>query len=422
MSTLLRNGHLVDPWHCREQQADLYLENGKIQVIGSNLQIHADHVLDLQGLTVIPGLIDSYAHLPNQHPQTIANILEMAVKSGVTSIVFAPDSEPILDEPGLVEVLLENAAKLQLARAYCFGALTKNLDGQRLNELVALTESGCLGFSMGDAAIQDDILIQAMRYAATFDYLLWLKPCARAMTLGGIAFDGKVAMRLGLPARPHAAETAMLAKLALLAEDTEARVHIGPLSLQKSAQFMARFGKAWNITLSTTLTHLLFCEDHCAFFDSHLLFDPPLASLEDQEALNHALMQGRIDLIYTDHRTLSKEAKERPFGEAKPGTAIYPYTLPLLLLWQRRQQLSLIEAVRPLTTVPAQILGIPGGMLAEGAPADLCIFDQEKLLSANEDIPLFHHLDEGRHNLKGQVMYTFVNGRCVYSADHLEKR
>lgn len=418
MSTLLRNAFLVDAWHRREEKTDIYLEDGCIKTIGKNLQVSAQDFLDLQGLTVIPGLIDVCAHIPNLHPYTIAAMLEAAVKGGVTSIVFAPDSEPVLDEPRLVEMLLESAAKIGLARAYCFGALTKNLDGKSLSELVALSEAGCLGFAMGDADMRDDILIQAIRYAATFDHLLWLRPFSRPMSLGGIAFDGEVAMRLGLSSRPHIAETAALAKLALLAEDTEARVHIGPLSLQKSVQFMTRFGKPWNITLSTTMAHLLFCEDHCAFFDSHLLVDPPLAAKEDRETLGEALNKSWIDLVYTDHRLFSKEAKARPFGEAKPGTAIYPYWLPLMLVWQRRRQLSLLEALRPITAAPAQILGIPGGMLAEGAPADLCVFAPEDPLDQDQCNPILSYLGK-EEMLQGRVVYTFVGGRCVYSADNI---
>ena len=424
MKIEIRNGRSIDPASGREDTHALYLADGVIAAIGAAPDgFAADRIIDAAGRIVMPGLIDLCARLRepgHEHKATLETELQAASVGGVTSLVCPPDTEPVLDEPGLVEMLKRRGWTLNQARIYPLGALTAGLQGARLAEMVELAEAGCIGFSQADHAIADtNVLYRAMQYAATHGFAVWLRAEDAYLAHQGVAHDGEVASRLGLPAIPVSAETVALATILTLAEVTSARVHIARLSSAQGVEMIRRAKKnGLDITADVGIHHLLLSDRDIGHFDPQYRFAPPLRTPSDRDALAKGLADGTIDAIVSDHTPTDDAEKSVPFGEATPGATALETLLPLTLKWAEQAGLPLVKALAMLTSRPADVIAKPQGRLAVGAPADLCVFDpraywavtRETLVSQGKNTPYL-----GRE-LQGRVTMTLCAGRVVYTA------
>ncbi|MBL8510317.1 MAG: dihydroorotase, partial [Betaproteobacteria bacterium] len=344
--------------------------------------------------------------------------LRAAVAGGVTSLVCPPDTDPPLDEPGLVEMLKRRASALNQAHVYPLGALTVGLKGNRLTEMAELHEAGCVGFFQADHPITDTaVLYRALQYAATYGYTVWLRPQDGHLAQDGIAHDGEVATRLGLAGIPTSAETVAIATLIPLMRETGAKVHLARLSSRLGVD-MVRAAKAEKLPLSCDvgIHHLLLTDRDIGYFDPQYRFTPPLRSLSDRDALSRGVVDGTIDAICSDHTPLDDDAKTLPFGEAEPGASGLETLLSLSLKWADQAGLPLPQALAALTTHPARLLGLTAGRLAVGAPADLCLFNPQTLwvvtprtlASQGKNTPWL-----GRE-LQGKVTHTLTAGQLVF--------
>jgi dihydroorotase len=344
--------------------------------------------------------------------------MDAAIAGGVTSLACPPDTDPTLDEPGLVEMLKFRAKNLNQAHVYPIGALTVGLKGMQLTEMAELTDAGCVAFSHADAALNDhQLLLRALQYAATFDYPVWLRAQDASLARGGVAHDGQVATRLGLPAIPASAETVALTTILLLARETGARIHLCRLSSADSVALI-RQAKAEGLNLScdVAIHHAHMSEMDIGYFDPNCRMTPPLRSQRDRDALRVALADGTIDALCSDHAPVDEDAKQVPFDEAEPGATGVELLLPLTLKWALESKLSLLEGLARITTQPARILGIAAGRIVAGGSADLCLFDPEcywkvtpaALRSQGKNTP-FTGLE-----VKGKVRYTLIDGQIVY--------
>jgi dihydroorotase len=336
----------------------------------------------------------------------------------VTSLVCPPDTDPPLDEPGLVQMLKSRARGVGAARVHPLGALTVGLKGERLTEMVTLREAGCIGFSQADAPIVDlQVLYRAMQYATTFGLTVWLRPQDAALARGGVAHDGEVATRLGLPPIPVCAETVALSAVLLLAREIEARVHLCRLSTAEGVALVrAARREGLAVTCDVAAAHVHLSEMDIGYFDAQCHLVPPLRSLRDRDALRQGLADGTIDAICSDHTPVDEDAKQLPFAEAEPGASGVELLLPLALKWAHEAGLSRAVALRKVTTEPARLAGLPVPALAAGAAADLCVFDPEcwwkvepaALRSQGKNTP-FTGLE-----LQGRVRHTLVAGDVVF--------
>ena len=338
----------------------------------------------------------------------------------MTTLVCPPDTDPVLDEPGLVEMLKRRAIALNQARVYPLGALTAGLHGERLTEMVELTEAGCVGFTNGDHAIVDTVVLyRAMQYAATYQYTVWLRPEDAHLSRGGIAHDGEVASRLGLAGIPVSAETVAIATIVTLMRDTGARVHLARLSSRQGVD-LVRAAKAEGLPLTCDvgIHHLLLTDRDIGHFDSQYRFAPPLRSPSDRDALSRGVIDGTIDAICSDHTPVDDDAKNVPFGEAEPGATGLELLLPLTLKWAQQASVTLPDALQKITSGPAGVLGSVANGLVAGAPADVCIFDPvaywavtpQTLRSQGKNTPYL------RRELQGRVTHPLVNGSVVFKA------
>lgn len=424
MKILIKNGRLIDPKNNIDTTQDIYIAAGKIVGIGSGpAGFEATQTLDASGLLVLPGLVDLSARLREpgfEHKATLESEMQAAVAGGVTSLACPPDTDPVLDEPGLVEMLKHKAKQLHLAHVYPLGAITRQLQGKQLTEMSELTEAGCVGFSQADVAITDtQVLWRAMQYAAIFGYTIWLRPEEPHLASGGTAHDGEVASRLGLKGIPAAAETLAIASILTIARETGASIHLCRLSTAEGVE-MVRAAKRQGlpVTCDVSINHLHLTEHDIGYFDPNCHLRPPLRGQRDRDALSQGVIDGTIDAICSDHTPVDDDAKLQPFGEAEAGATGLELLLPLVCKWADEQNIPLTQALAAVTTKAAAILDIPAGELSLHADADLCLLDpaQEWKVEANalqsqgKNTPFL-----GLH-LRGKVRYTLVNGQLVYQA------
>ena len=415
MKIKIANGRLVDPKNGLDQQADLFIADGLIAGIGqAPAGFVADHSIDAKGHIVCPGLIDLAARLKG-----IESELKAAVSGGVTTLVCPPDANPPLDEPELVERLVRRAAETALTRVLPLGALTQNLSGERLAELVGLKRAGCIAFSQAKQPITDtQALLRALEYAATFGFAVWLQPEDYWLSRNGVAHDGKVADKRGLTGIPVAAETIAVGTLLQLARETGVRLHLQHLSSAAGVGMVEEAQKAGlPVTCDIGVHYLHLTESDIGYFDSNARFDPPLRADSDRTGLRAAVKRG-VAAICSDHTPCDADDKALPFAEAKPGATGLELLLSLTLQWAEEEKIALPTALARITCDAAAICGSPAGQLNVGAPADVCIFDPavewqvtaEILKSRGKNTPFI-----GK-TLKGRALTTVVGGQVVYQA------
>ena len=422
MKIHIRNGRLIDPANGIDRPADVFVVAGKIAALGAAPEgFHANKTIDATNCIVCPGLVDLSVRLREpglEYKATLESEMLAAASGGVTSLALPPDTDPPLDEPGLVEMLKFRARNLPGPRVYPVGALTQKLKGEALTEMAELAEAGCIAFSHADAPFADTkILLHALDYAATFDFPVWLRPQDAWLAGGGVAHDGPVASRLGLPGIPALAETVALATILALARESGVRLHLARLSTREGVE-MVRQAKAQGIkvTCDVSANHLHLSEMDLTRFDSNLHFLPPARSQRDREALVAGLRDGTIDAICSDHAPVDDNEKQLPFGEASPGASGVELLLPLTLKWAAENQVPLAQALACVTRKPAQILGVAHGHLGVGANADLCVFDPEarftvttkSLKSQGNNTPFLGY------ELPGVVKTTIIDGHLDF--------
>jgi len=356
-----------------------------------------------------------------EYRATLESEMAAAAAGGVTSLACPPDTDPPLDEPGLVEMLKHRARLPEFANVYPVGALTAKLAGQRLTEMAELAEAGCVAFGQANTAVLDtQVLLRAMQYAATFGFPVWLQPQDPHLAKGGVAHDGEIAARLGLTGIPVVAETIALATQLHLARETGARLHLTRVSSAAGLE-MIRAARAAGVAVSCDVAahHLHLCENDIGWFDPHTRLDPPLRSAADRDALRAGLADGTIDALCSDHTPVDDDGKQAPFAEVEVGATGLELLLPLALKWADEAHIPLAHALARVTSDPARILGIPAGTLAAGAAADVCVFDPEAVYPVNRDLLR----SQGKNtpflgkSLKGKVRYTLIEGHLAYHGD-----
>ncbi|HWV18135.1 MAG TPA: dihydroorotase [Rhodocyclaceae bacterium] len=426
MKLKISNGRVIDPASGLDKQTDVYIADGRIAAIagvgsGAPADFEASAVIDASGCVVAPGFVDLAARLREpgfEYKATLESEMAAAAAGGVTSLACPPDTDPVLDEPGLVEMLKHRARLPEFANVYPIGALTSGLKGKHLTEMSELADAGCVAFGQATTAVVDtQVLMRAMQYAATFDYPVWLQALDPYLARNGVAHDGEVAARLGLAGIPVAAETVALGTLLLLAQETGVRLHITRVSSAAGLD-MIRIGREQGIkvTCDVSAHHLHLCENDIGFFNSHARLDPPLRSQRDRDALRQGLADGVIDALCSDHTPVDDDGKQVPFGEAETGATGLELLLPLTLKWASETKVPLTKALARITTDPARVLGIKAGTLAVGATADVCIFDPqaEMLISRNGLKSQGKNTPFLGYSLPGRVKATLLEGKLVY--------
>ncbi|MEJ7686236.1 MAG: dihydroorotase [Variovorax sp.] len=344
---LVTGGRIVDPSSGTDRRADLALADGKVLAIGDvPCDFRADHTLDAEGCLVVPGPVDLAARLREpgyEHEGMLESELAAAVAGGVTSLVCPPDTDPVLDEPGLVEMLKFRAEKMRRARLYPLGALTLGLAGEVLTEMAALTEAGCIGFSQADVPLgSTQVLQRALLYASTFGYTVWLRPQDRDLGRG-VAASGPLATRLGLAGIPPAAETIAVFTIIELMRSTGARVHLCRLSSAGGvAQVRAAKAEGLPLTCDVSINSLLLADTDIGYFDSRAARSAAAPAARPRCAVGGAGRRHHRCAGVRPRR--SRPMPRRCLAESEPGAGLEPLLL-LALQWGEQSGAGLLRAI-----------------------------------------------------------------------------
>ena len=418
MKIAIRKGRLIDPASEFDAVADVFIAAGKIVAIGeppadwrSTREINAD------GCIVAPGLVDLAVHVKRG---TLTTEIAAAAAGGVTSMVCSPDTDPVLDEPGLVDMLRLRAQSFHSTHLYPLGALTKALAGVQLAELCKLALAGCIGFAQADRGVADtQVLLRAMQYAATFDFSVWLQPQDIHLANNGVAHEGEIASRLGLVGIPSSAEIVALATHLELARVTGVHLHVCRVSTAEGVALI-RAAKLSGIKVSAdvAINYLHLIDLDIGYFDSNYRLSPPLRTARDRDALRAGVIDGTINAIVSDHTPRPEDTKQLPFGEAAPGATGLETLLSLTLRFAESAKLPMIEALGLITHHAANAAGLIAGRIAVDAVADVCVFDpgayrlvsKSSFKSAGKNSPFLGY------ELPGVVRATITAGHIAYEA------
>ena len=420
---LFKNARLVDPASGREEAGGLLVRDGVIQDLGPQTAEAADaQVIDCGGQVLAPGLIDMRAFIGEPgaaHRETLKSAGEAAAAGGVTTIVSMPETNPVLDDPAIIDFITRRARDTSIVNIRPCAALTKGLHGQEMAEIGLLKEAGAIAFTDGARSVTNaQVMRRALTYARDFDALIIHHLEDPDLAAEGVMNEGEFAARLGLPGIPHEAETVMLERDMRLVRLTGGRYHAAMISTADSAGIVAAAkARGLPVTCGVSINNLALNENDIGDYRTFLKLSPPLRHEDERQAMIRALADGVIDVIVSDHNPQDVETKRLPFAEAADGAVGLETLLSAALRLAHAGQIPLPLLLRALSTRPAEILGLPGGRLQRGAPADLIVFDPDapyvldkrQLKSLSKNTPF----DEAR--LEGQVTTTMVAGRIVFN-------
>jgi len=423
MRTAILGARVIDPSSNLDQVVDLFIDGGKLVAIGQTpVGFVAEKIINAQGLVAAPGLVDLSVALREpgySRKGSIASETLAAAAGGVTSLCCPPFTKPVLDTPAVAELILDRAREAGHTKVFPIGALSKDLAGEQLAELVALRDAGCVAFGDGlDTFRSTRTLRRALEYAATFDLTVIFHSQDHDLAEGGLAHEGATASFLGLAGIPETAETVALARDLLLVEQSGVRAHFSQLTSARGAQQIAEAqARGLPVTADVALYQLILTDEALSDFSSLYHVQPPLRTRADRDGLRAAVKSGVISAIASHHQPHERDAKLAPFGATEPGISSVQLLLPLAMSLVEDGLLDLPTLLARLSSGPAQALRLPAGRLSVGTAADLLLFDPQASTLAGES---WHSKGANcpfiGHCLPGAVRYTLVDGRISYQA------
>jgi dihydroorotase len=426
--TIYKNARLLDPVSDLDAMGALLVEDGHVVEAGPGVFIDAVQedvdVVDCMGKCLAPGLVDmrvTTGEPGNEHLETLATASQAAAAGGVTTIVCLPNTDPIVDDVALLEFVERRGAEVGLISVHSYAAATKRTRGEEMSEVGLLHQAGALGFTDGPKAIANPLVMRRLlSYSTVFDTLVIQHPEIPELVGEGVMNEGETATRLGLAGIPAAAEVMMIERDLRLLALSGGRYHASRVTTSAAIEVIAKAkADGLNVTCDTAPHYFALNEGAVTDYRTFAKVSPPLRSEEDRRAVLEGLANGTIDAIASDHTPRDQDSKRLPFHQAEYGVVGLETLLSVTLESVHNGALSMLEAVQALTVGPAKILGLPGGRLSKGAPADLVIFDPDiagviepaKFRGKSKNSPF-----EGKP-IQGRVLKTIRGGRIVYDHD-----
>ncbi len=422
---LLANARIVDPARDLDFPGDMLIADGVIRDtkkgIGAGGVPEGTEIIDCRGKVIAPGLVDMRAFIGEpgaMSRETLGSASQAAAAGGVTTIVCQPATSPPIDDPATVDFVLRRARDTAIVHVHPMAAITKGLAGEEMTEIGLLKAAGAVAFTDGEKSVTNaQVMRRALTYARDFDALIVHHTEDPHLVGDGVMNESEFAARLGLLGIPKAAETIMLERDLRLVELTGGRYHAASVTCGESLEVLAHAKQAGlAVTASASINHVTLNENDIGPYRTFLKVAPPLRAEDDRQRVVAALREGLIDVIMSDHNPQDVETKRLPFAEAAPGAIGLETMLSAALRLVHDDQLDLMTLLRAMSTRPAELLGLPGGSLRIGAPADVIVvdpdlpwvLDPDELKSKCKNTPF----DEAR--LTGRVVRTIVAGRTVY--------
>ena len=422
---LLANARIVDPSRNIDMPGDLLIAEGMVRDakrgIGAAGVPEGTDVIDCRGKLVGPGLIDMRAFIGEPGAasrETFASASQAAAAGGVTTIICQPDTSPAIDDPATVDFVLRRARDTAIVHVHPMAAITKGLEGKEMTEIGLLKAAGAVAFTDGDKSVTNaQVMRRALTYAGDFDALIVHHTEDPNLIGDGVMNEGEFAARLGLLGIPRAAETIMLERDIRLVALSGGRYHAASITCAESLDVVRRAKQeGLHVTAAASINHVTLNENDIGAYRTFLKVSPPLRAESDRKGLIEAVAEGLVDVIMSDHNPQDVETKRLPFAEASPGAIGLETMLSAALRLVHNGEITLMALLRAMSTRPAELLGLPGGTLRPGAPADVIVIDPDlpwvldpaELKSKCKNTPF----DEAR--LTGRVVRTIVGGRTVY--------
>lgn len=422
MRTRIIGGRVIDPANAIDETLDIFIEDGKIVAVSKELKdFNPDETIDASEQWVLPGLVDLSARMRepgSEHKATIESETKAAASTGITTLCCPPDTTPIIDTPAVAELIRKRAEQAGFAKVLPIGALTKQLEDKQLSEMASLKEAGCVAVHNVTPLQNTQIQRLAMEYAETHNMTVFITPEDNWLRNNGCAHEGRVATKLGLPGIPEAAETAAVARDLALIEQIGVKAHFCRLSTARAVRMVARAQYDGLPVTADVCAHQLHLTDmDISDYDSNCHVIPPLRAQRDKEGLRKGVIENVIQAICSDHQPHEADAKLAPFCSTQAGISALETLLPLSLRLIEEEKLSAIEAIRRLTSGPANVLNLDAGTLGVEKPADICILDPNSYwqLKADNMLSCGHNTPFINWEFKGQVTHTFLNGQMVFS-------
>lgn len=417
---ILQNGRIIDPFQGRDEIADIWVSGGKIVNPAQSFPEHAK-CFDLRGKLVVPGLIDMHVHLREpgeEFKETIETGARAAAAGGFTAVACMPNTRPVNDNAAVTRFICEKAAGCS-AHVYPVGAISRQSKGEGLAEYGDMKQAGVIALTDDGMPVVDSRLMRrAMEYAKSHGLLVMSHSEEIALSRNGCMNEGAVSTRLGLRGIPTAAESIMVYREIALSELTGARVHIAHVSSAASLELIRQAKKRGvSVTAETAPHYFTLTDEAVSGYNTHAKMNPPLRSAEDRQAVCSALADGTLDAIATDHAPHSILEKEVEFSLAANGIVGLETALPLALALVHGGLLSVSRLVELMSCSPAQILGVPGGRLAVGDPADITVIDPERAFTffAEKSYSKGKNTPFDGWSLRGKAILTLLAGRVTYS-------
>lgn len=419
----IQNARVIDPASRRDAPGDLFLDQGRIVAPLSAAARKRARRIDARGLVACPGLVDVHVHFrePGQtHKETIATGSRAAAAGGFTTVVCMPNTSPVADNSGTIQLMKDVIARDAVVRVHPTGCITVGMKGQTLAPIGSLKRAGVVAITDDGECVQsNDLMRRAVEYARMFSLPVMDHCQDYSMTQGAVMNEGVVSTRLGLRGWPHAAEDIIVARNIILAEQTGAHIHLQHISSRYSVDHIRRAkARGVRVTAEATPHHLALTEEALAGYDTHFKMNPPLRTEADRQALIAGLRDGTLDIIATDHAPHTDYEKDKEFDYAPNGILGLETALPVCLdVLVRQARFKLGRVIDLMTRLPAKIVDLPAGTLAEGAAADVCLFDPEEKWTY--DAKAGHSKSSNSpwsgRELRGRVRTTIVGGKVVYS-------
>jgi len=422
---LLANARLIDPSRDFDGIGDVLIADGLIRDarrgIGAAGVPEGTDIIDCAGKVVAPGLIDMRAFVGEPgagHRETFASASQAAAAGGITTIICQPDTSPVIDNSATVDFVLRRSRDTAIVNIHPMAALTKDLGGTEMTEIGLLKAAGAVAFTDGDRSVMNALVMRrALTYARDFDALIVHHTEDPNLVGEGVMNEGEFASRLGLMGVPTAAEAVVLERDMRLVALTGGRYHAASVSCIESIEILKRARDAGlRVTASASINHLTLNENDIGPYRSFLKLSPPLRTEPDRQSLVAALAAGVIDVIMSDHNPQDVEVKRLPFAEAAPGAIGLETMLPAGLRLIHSGELDYLTLIRAMSTRPAELLGLPGGTLRAGSPADLIVIDPDVpwVLDPDELQSKCRNTPFDDAKFSGRVARTIVSGRTVY--------
>jgi dihydroorotase len=424
-ATAFVDARLLDPASGYDEVGTLVVEGERIAGFGPGLRPPGDaRIVDAAGLCLAPGLVDMRVQVGEpgeEERETILSASRAAAAGGITAFAMLPNTNPVIDGIAGLEFVARRAREAKLVKIFAYGAVTRAAAGRELAEMGLLAEAGAVGFTDGTSAVSDALLMRrALAYARRFDRVVVQHPEEPRLAEGGQMNEGEVATRLGIAGIPHAAEIIMIERDLRLVELTGGRYHAAHLSTAGAVELIRQAKRAGlRVTCDTAPPYFALTEIDIGDYRTFAKLSPPLRTDADRRALIAGIADGTIDAVASDHAPQGQDSKRVPFAAAAPGVIGLETLLPLTLELYHKGEVGLLDLLRRVTSAPAAILGLPLGRLAEGAAADLVLFDLDRpwVIDADGFRSKSKNSPFDKRPVAGRVAMTVVDGRIVHQAD-----